>query len=403
MNFKKIELERIFGYCTLASVSLVAMGFVWSISYAEMIHKNWPLTDMAYTYQIWIDYPFWKHFFLTFEQDLGGIEKHFAYHGYSTLYSFCTFLIVKVGHNVFHLPVATIDLLTPFIHGLLLAICLPFTFIYLFGGWLTRTVSGWIVLLLLQVTIVSLPIQYLYSAPAQISPLLSFWIINFVAVAYGQRKFSTAVFLTLSAIIGLQLSFMATVFGIIVFLAGLAEKRRELLYSGATLVGFGSLAYLIQKGIGALIGITTTGSSWASRSGLDGQTRFFSQSVNAIIDPIQRGWTRPYTLFWVAASFLVFLAFLIFMDKRKNHLGTLNGLFVLIGTYILGAGLIPQSYSLHPHMYDMLFSFPVFASLPFIFSKLSNEDDAVPSYTLWLIIILCGVINHNYIMINRAL
>ena len=105
------------------------------------------------------------------------------------------------------------------------------------------------------------------------------------------------------------------------------------------------------------------GSSILLRSGLDGDTRYFSNLAQAAIAPCIRGgccWARPiWELLWPALVPLVALAIAVLRTEHRPQLAWGHLLLFLTTPYFVSLVLFPQSVSIHPYLYDHMLLIPV--------------------------------------------
>jgi hypothetical protein len=104
------------------------------------------------------------------------------------------------------------------------------------------------------------------------------------------------------------------------------------------------------------------GSSFLLRSGLDGDTRYFSNIAQAAIAPCIRGgccWPRPISaLLWPALVPLPVLALAVLRKENRPFFGWGHLLLFLTTPYFVSLVLFPQSVSIHPYLYDHLLLIP---------------------------------------------
>ena len=105
------------------------------------------------------------------------------------------------------------------------------------------------------------------------------------------------------------------------------------------------------------------GSSYLFRSGLDGDTRYFSNLAQAAVAPCLRGgccWLRTASeLLWPAIVPLLALAVAALRRALRPRLPLHHLLLFLTTPYFLSLVLFPQSVSIHPYLYDHMLLLPV--------------------------------------------
>lgn len=119
-----------------------------------------------------------------------------------------------------------------------------------------------------------------------------------------------------------------------------------------------SVAY--PKVVAALLGYTDFASSLAFRTGLDGDTTFLTDAVQAVLAPLgeERSWWRLVYPSLLPAAFLMLAA--------RQALRALPSSFASMATllltpYLFFVVLFPQAVSIHPYLFDYLLQLPALA------------------------------------------
>ncbi len=403
MNIKAPELETSMGYCFLVSGGLTILSMIYAKGYGAFIHKeSKSLSDFAYTFDVWIRYPIAKHLLLIFEQEQGGIDKNLAYHGYSTLYNLMHYIPVKLLHNLARMNPSEIDRFMPVLYAIAYSFLYPLISIRLLGGWLTKTLAGWLLMLGILLMIISHPILWDYTPPAQPAPLLSFWCIALVSLIYRESIGPKWVIFLTASLFGLQLSFVAVIFSIVLAIPISIdlERRILLIQTAAVLIVSGLFAFILQHKIGTWGGYQFFGSSWEHRSGLDGVADF-GNVFDSIFAPHHRAGIRVETLFWPACWLIMFLTIIAISMKAPTRI--FLGFFLLIGNYLTNAAFIAQAVDWHPNSFDVMLAIPAFFSVLFVLSPESFKNSKLFLTVPWLFLFILTILNHNFVMISRLL
>lgn len=407
----KNSFEKIMGYCLLVSIGFTCIAVTWAIGYGDFVwKKSQALTDWAFTFDIWLRHRFWTHGFLFFEQTGGGLESKSAYHGYSTFYNIFHYIPLKFVHKLFGWPVQVLDRMSPVFYGILYSLTYPLIFISCFRGWFTRSLQGWMLSAGVLAILVTTPIFWDYTPPGQPTPLLAMWVVLMTGILFGSRQPSLKWVIILCAFFGLQLSYNAAIYGLILALifsidafqahGAIHSKKWALPTAFVTLGFFGVMAYVGQSLIAKIKHFDLYGSSWAFRSGLDGKMTDFPHVIYAVLFPKIRSELRVETLFWPACFIFVILLFLSSKIKDPTY-RIVKGLFALTGVYLLNAALLPEAISLHPNSYDTLLVVPMFVGILFVFSHEYFEHSRLRIYTPWILLFFIFVLNHNFVMLSR--
>jgi hypothetical protein len=104
---------------------------------------------------------------------------------------------------------------------------------------------------------------------------------------------------------------------------------------------------------GWLIHKENLGSTFKSRSGLDGSILYFKSVFDALLKPF----SHNFNFLWLV-YFIVLLILMILLDKSRvlSNLKRLG--FALIG-FIFSLIVFPQSVSIHRYLYDFLLFIPI--------------------------------------------
>jgi hypothetical protein len=143
-----------------------------------------------------------------------------------------------------------------------------------------------------------------------------------------------------------------------------------------------------------------------NRSGLDGETRYFTNMLQAVFSPCPTGccWSRP-SADLLFPAFVPLVAFVLLRAKRLRHFAVpLTRIFLfLLAPYLFSVILFPQSISIHPYMYDHMVIVPVtVAGIMVMFEWLGDATDPGTG-AFGLMLIGGGAIMSNLIGIAQGL
>ena len=166
----------------------------------------------------------------------------------------------------------------------------------------------------------------------------------------------------------------------------------------------GVIVYVIPGALIAWKDYTPKGSSLLFRSGLDGDTRYFSNMVQSVLAPCPRSccWGRSATDLLFPA-FIPLAVFGLFAFRGAQSAIRAGHLFLFLCTpYFVSLILFPQSVSIHPYMYDHMLLIPVIVMG--VVAMLTPETEEVGrTWLLALLLITSGVLMSNLIGIAQGL
>jgi hypothetical protein len=184
-----------------------------------------------------------------------------------------------------------------------------------------------------------------------------------------------------------------------------STNRHVFVVCGAALVA-GALSYLDPRLLIALKGYQAQESSFLFRSGLDGDTRYFSGLLQAAVAPCTTGCCYPRTLadlLWPAAVPLVIFGPLTMRPGRISAFPTVRTFVFLATPYLLSLILFPQSVSIHPYLYDHLLLIPIVVTGVLAMLDVSREARAGSAALLAFLLVVGAVLMSNLIGIAQGL
>jgi hypothetical protein len=140
------------------------------------------------------------------------------------------------------------------------------------------------------------------------------------------------------------------------------DRNRSVLRISFWALAVGVITYLLPRMLIAWKGYIPQESSYMLRAGLDGDTRYFSNVVQAVVAPCPVGCCFPRTadqLIWPAFVPLLLTAVVALRRGFPRTLSIGHLLLFLTTPYWISAILFPQSVSIHTYLYDHLLLAPV--------------------------------------------
>lgn len=138
--------------------------------------------------------------------------------------------------------------------------------------------------------------------------------------------------------------------------SGSASRRAFVRWSiAATIVTVA--AYALPVVLVAMKGYDSTSSSWLFRSGLDGDTRYFRNVVQAVVHPFAN--VRSWWSLLLPSCVPLALAGAQLARRRSGRGRLWREAMFLLSPYLWSLALFPQAVSIHPYLYDMLLIVPV--------------------------------------------
>ena len=184
------------------------------------------------------------------------------------------------------------------------------------------------------------------------------------------------------------------------------NANRAVLVVCAAALAAGALSYLDPRLLISLKGYHAQESSFLFRSGLDGDTRYFSGLLQAAIAPCPTNCCYPRTfshLLWPAAVPLVIFGPLTLRSGRTGAFSVVRTVLFLATPYLLSLILFPQSVSVHPYLYDHLLVIPIVVTGVLAMLSVSREARPGSAALLALLLVVSAVVMSNLIGIAQGL
>jgi multisubunit Na+/H+ antiporter MnhG subunit len=403
---KFIRENKIFS-CLYFLAVLVTLLAVYKLGFEESAQQVASQTERLrdVTFHIWDNYAPSKHGYLVF-LSLDQFNKDVAYSNHSTAFLFYMYGLYKIEMLIPAFKMRVVS-------ALFNMISLAGVVFYIVSKVAPKSISlikGFLMILAV-IFMLSMPDYWISAARFNVDntfPLI-FTMLALVSFFIWQDKgkgrrvlisiFLFAVFSPISAaILGIALS--------------LYSLRREgldskLLKLGAVAIFMGCLLYLQAPVTAKMLSFTSVNSGWLFRSGLDGDTSYFSNVFMSIVLPYY-----PRPLHFIALPVLLLLAQVmlsrIFTEIEKpkgkgNEVISTSSdtgifYFLIFSQYIFTLLLWPQAIAIHPYLYDYLLLAPVSVLIVLNFVNLPEHFNFS---RLWVLLLIFSI-SFNFQQIAQA-
>ena len=174
---------------------------------------------------------------------------------------------------------------------------------------------------------------------------------------------------------------------------------------GAALI-VGALSYVEPRLLMKWKGYHTQESSFLFRSGLDGDTRYFTGLLQAaaLPCPVNCCYTRslPDLLFPAVVPLALFLPWMLWLERTSAVMLGRTLLFLLT-PYVMSVILFPQSVSIHPYQYDHWLVVPLVVTGLMAMLSAPVERRLKGAALLVFLLIAGGVLMSNLLGITQGL
>lgn len=373
----------------LMIASAIALGFcaitlVWEFSGPTWL-MNYPAGHrFPYSYSIWESLPFREHGYLIFDSRWKPIESGSAYHGYSHLYTFFYYIPVKLINMVFDIPYSYAIRISPYYTASIIAIIFPLCIsMFLLKKDKPISLLDYLFLNVASFSFLLIPdlwTGYLVYDADNGFPLLSILYILLVSVLFGNHQYSLKQIIVFCMLFVLFLPTGGTLFALplLVLAISCKAKNYNLFWAGLTLFFGGIIHYFAKKVYTSILGLSISGSGLWYRSGLDGDSTYFTNALTAILTPCCQADLRPYSFVFPALILGVVAIGITLFNKTDEYTKSKisRTTFLLIAAGLFSAIFFPQSVSIHPYLYDITTTLLIVSSLIFSLAIiLANEKD----------------------------
>ena len=399
------EHQGLFVYVLLVLAGLIAVDCVWSTGYAAAALQHPAPERFPCTFEIWDRLPFSAHGFLTFDARGQLFETKRAYVGYSQLFPFVHYLAFKIFRAFSGISYARGIRLTPFLYGIVFSFLFPLFSLMWTSAKQRKSFRVVLILVTAMVIFICIPDMWIalgWRDADNEYPLTALFHIGIVSLLWGCWRIPVRWIILWSLLYACMAPIGACLSAVVIVLCAFAGNRelKNLAVPAILFVLFGMGSYFSPVLVGKLTGFSASGSPWIWRSGLDGSDQYFKHIFQAVFKPQMQFELRPYGMFWIAWGLL---AMLFWSTKRyMDNLGIgFTAVCALTGFYFINAILFPQSASIHPYLYDIMFIMPVVACIPVV---LSLDILDKPRIKVMLPLFFMGalwLVQHNFTMIAR--
>ena len=376
-----------FGYWFIFGVALLfGFIFIYEFGFGQIVTKyaQFPERLKDNTFPTWDAHSFMSHGFLTFLSK-ESFELKEAYTNHSPFYLIWNYFLYKVE---IWFPILPMRMTSACIS--MFASLGVITFV-LYRKWGAAFRSKLFFLLLLGLLyFLTMPTYWISAGKFNVdNPFHFYWplvvLVGYQVSENRPQKFSFWLSILLLCIVAPK---GAIIVGLVLVVQAFSRQygHRYLLGAASALVVFGLCLSALPMVVGKLLGFTSKNSGWLFRSGLDGDTRYFSNIFNAVLSPVD---PRP-SYFLIVPLGLLLLQIIIkwrvpVVSEVKDQTG-LSGLFwsVVLSPYLVTLLLWPQSISVHPYLYDYLLLGPIVLLIITNFLSYRNVSGSPGLFSFWL-------------------
>lgn len=404
MRFFRENRHFSFLYFSAVLFTLIA---VYKLGFGEAAHQisGQPERLRDITFYIWSNYAPSKHGYLVF-YSLDDFKKNIAYSNSSTAYLFYMYALYKIEVLI---PAFQMRVLSALINMMSLAVAV----FYVISNVAKKSIDfiEGVLILLAIMFMASMPAYWISAARFNVDNTFPLIFTMLVLISFfiwqdkgsGRRVWISvllfAIFTPISAVIlGLTLSLYSF------RRDGLDAKIFKL---AVTAVLMGCVFYLQAPVVSKMLGFSSSNSGWLFRSGLDGDTAYFSNAFMSLVSP-----QFPRPLHIIAIPILLLLAQVMYFQvvswvaKQKSgmldDIPTSSGVgifhFLIFSQYIFTWLFWPQAIAIHPYLYDYLFIAPV--SVLIVLNFL-NFPEYLSFPRIWVLVLLF-LISFNFQQIAQA-
>lgn len=356
------------------------------------------------TFYIWENYAASKHGYLVFTS-LDNFNKNIAYSHHSTAYLFYMYSLYKIEMLV---PAFQMRIVSALINIMSLA---GVVFYMISNDAKKITFIKGLLILLAVIFMVSMPGYWISAARFNVDNLFPL-IFNILALIsffiYQDNGNGKKVWISI-LLLSIFSPISAVIFGLALFLYSfrLDGINMRLFKFAAVVTLVGCIFYMQAPFVSKMLGFTSSNSGWLFRSGLDGDTAYFSNALMSIISP-----QFPRPLHIIAIPIFLLLAQVLYFrvvdgiakseDREIDVVPTSSGTeifyFLIFSQYIFMWLLWPQAIAIHPYLYDYLFIAPASVLIVLNFLKFPEHFN----FSRFWVLALLFLISFNFQQIAQA-
>ena len=328
----------------------------------SVLRPSWLETEI---FPVWERYSLSEHLFLG-HGAIDSFEQGRAYSGVSPLFLLAAYLVTMTAQWAGGVEMAVAVRFIPVAFAFLIAFSLLFAW-RSFGERLVEP-RGWggVVYLLALGCLLSLPTLWVTATLHHTGDWVPLAAISSLMVlpAYLRRRFDSRAVMVAGLVLALTAPYAMWIYLMVLtpmlLQPGAVEYPREQAMRAVRLLIYGFLVALAVYLYGKLAirwaGLTDVASPLSLRSGLDGATARFQEHFQAIFSPT----SMPRQ--WGLAAFMLFPALFIVWSWRRGCSSAFRSLDVVVlmfCQYLFWWIFFPQSVSIHPYAYDVLWMLPM--------------------------------------------
>lgn len=399
----------------LAVVSDLGVGwFMMSTNRTEL--KNCQIDPLAIAFNIWETHPPSEHLFLgwrTYE----SLQEHRPYANHVHPYLFAMYAWTRLIRAAAHVPLFVATNTVPVFY-LVVLVAAVFTLLYRSG--------------LLREALTPMRLAALFMGCGFLVTSSRFWndmfryssdnpypllagVLIFLAAGLVEPRRPWMVLLGTTVLVALSPIHTPMIIAALACLFWFPRRTDAAVGTGNALLAramalalvTGAIVYAIPWLLSRWRGYVPVGSPFLFRAGLDGDTRYFTNMIQAVFSPCPAGccWARPAT----DLLFPAFVPLVIFMALRgkrmwRSTIGLTRLLLFLLAPYLFSLVLFPQSLSVHPYMYDHMLIVPIIVvGIVVMFEWVEDRASDPGAVALGLMLAGGAAIMSNLIGIAQAL
>ncbi len=346
---------------------LVWISILWDVGLGQLVAEGVRPPGFVYDrlndaiFPIWNERPISAHWFVGMYTP-ADFDAGRVYTGHSAPVLMVWYLI-SLCAQLLGLPLSPATLAIPFVYSILLVLAIYCLLSFTPGIRLRDRVNDYLAVFLLLGTLVTMASfwhSFLEHNSDNAFPLAVYLVVALCPLVLRGATHEP-VFWSLALLLAVLMPMFALPLAISCWFVLSPEERAATSRRGAALfAGVALLSLAYPKIVAALLGYTDMASGLQFRSGLDGDTTYFTHAVQAVLAP--RGEERN----WWDLVYPTFVPVVLLLLLAKSALGSARAILgrmatVLLFPYAFVVILFPQAVSIHPYLFDYLLQAPVLA------------------------------------------
>ena len=401
--------DRLCVYFAAVFAGIATCLIVWHIGGGIFAMRHPAPQRFPYTFNIWETYPITRHWFLTFDSRWSIFEEGRFYHGYTPLFVLLHYIILKPVSMFTTVGFSTSIRFTPFITGCFYSMILPGVMAMTFSY--SKEARARFLMLVVSTTLVTLSIPDLWTGTLFFDadnsyPLAALYQVIvcgsiFAALGKDPSKCQKPLY-AIMLIHCLLMPIHAALFGCALLIYALSKKESALLLLRMAVftIVCAILIYRFNSILGAFAGLEAKGSSFITRSGLNGATSHYSNVAASLFAPPIQAHLRVYSFFLLGLIAWAMAFILQFFVEKNTRVHT--PVFLLFAPVLIDLFIFPESHAVHPYLYDISISVLGFMSFIFVIQALQADEKYSPHrwYPMTMVFFV-GILIHNFTSLIR--